>query len=144
MQYLELVHLSEGEFLFRQGDPSEGLYFIESGQISVVVALSDGETKRLRTYTTGAIVGEMGLYGNAPRFASVVSVSNSRLYHLSNQAFARIETEEPLLTQVASYKLWRCKLASLLIANLGFLAISPLASIASIASIYDITSNLSY
>lgn len=97
MQYLELVHLSEGEFLFRQGDPSEGLYFIESGQISVVVALSDGETKRLRTYTTGAIVGEMGLYGNAPRFASVVSERNSRLYHLSNQAFARIETEEPLL-----------------------------------------------
>ena len=97
MQYLELVHLSEGEFLFRQGDPSEGLYFIESGQISVVVELSDGETKRLRTYTTGAIVGEMGLYGNAPRFASVVSDRNSRLYHLSNQAFARIETEEPLL-----------------------------------------------
>ena len=97
MQYLELMHLSEGEYLFRQGDPSEGLYFIESGQLSVVVVLSDGETKRLRTYTSGAIVGEMGLYGNAPRFASVVSDRNSRLYHLSNQAFARIETEEPLL-----------------------------------------------
>jgi sulfate permease, SulP family len=97
MQYLELVQLSEGELLFRQGDPSEGLYFIESGQVSVVVELSDGETKRLRTYSSGAIVGEMGLYGNAPRFASVVSDRTSRLYHLSNQAFARIETEEPQL-----------------------------------------------
>ncbi|HEY9609528.1 SLC26A/SulP transporter family protein [Allocoleopsis sp.] len=97
MKYLELLKIPEGEFLFRQGDSCDGLYFVESGQVSVVLELPSGQTKRLQTYNSGTIIGEMGLYGNAPRSASVVADQFSHLYYLSTQAFERIETEEPRL-----------------------------------------------
>lgn len=97
MTYLELVKVPAGTFLFRQGDASDGLYFVESGQVSVVIEPSPGVMKRLRTYQTGTILGEMGLYGNAPRSASVIADESSRLYHLSTHAFETIEKEEPRL-----------------------------------------------
>jgi SulP family sulfate permease len=97
MSYLEALRLREGEFLFHQGDPSEGLYFLESGQVSVVLELSNGKTKRLKTYSSGTILGEMGLYSQDVRSASVVADQSSRLYYLSNQAFEKLEIEEPRL-----------------------------------------------
>jgi SulP family sulfate permease len=97
MNYLQLIKLPEGQFLFRQGDPSEGLYFLESGQVSIVLELPNGQTKRLRTYNSGTILGEIGLYGQAPRSASVLADQSSHLYYLSAQSFTKIETEDPQL-----------------------------------------------
>jgi SulP family sulfate permease len=93
-KYLEPRHLEEGEFLFHQGDNPNGLYFLESGQVSVFLELADGKTKRLRTYQSGTILGEIGLYANIPRSASVIADAPSYLYHLSGEAFAKIERED--------------------------------------------------
>ncbi|MGH2412933.1 MAG: cyclic nucleotide-binding domain-containing protein, partial [Microcystaceae cyanobacterium] len=97
MDYIEPLQLSKGDFLFRQGDPSNGLYFLESGQVSVILELVDGKTKRLRTYNSGTILGEIGLYAKAPRSASVRADEPSFLYYLSTEAFARIESDKPRL-----------------------------------------------
>ena len=97
MGYLEMLEFPEGKFLFRQGDLSNGLYFLASGQVSVVLELSNDQTKRLRTYNHGTILGEMGLYTHAPRSASVVADRLSHLYYLSTQAFEKIEIEDPQL-----------------------------------------------
>lgn len=100
MKYVEPLQLREGDFLFKQGELSESLYFLESGQVSVILELSSGQTKRLRTYNSGIILGEISLYGNVPRSASVVADEPSCLYHLSTKAFAKIETEEPQLATI--------------------------------------------
>ncbi len=97
MGYLETLEIPEGKFLFRQGDESNGLYFLDSGQVTVVLELAEHQTKRLRTYNHGTILGEMGLYTNASRSASVVADRLSRLYYLSTQAFEKIEIEDPQL-----------------------------------------------
>ena len=97
MAYLEHRTLAVGEFLFRQGDVSEGLYFLESGQVSVILTLANQQTKQLQTYTNGTILGEIGLYNHNPRLASVVAERNSSLYYLSQQAFEQLELEDPHL-----------------------------------------------
>jgi sulfate permease, SulP family len=94
---LKLQQLAEGEYLFHQGDPFDGLYFVASGQVSVVLPLSDGQTKRIRTYTIGNTIGEMGLYRQTERMASVVADQPSALYFLSSEAFERIEDSDPVL-----------------------------------------------
>jgi SulP family sulfate permease len=99
MGYFQYLEIAAGETLFHQGDPSDGLYFLESGRVSVVFELEDGSEKRVQTYTGGTILGEMGLYQNAPRSASVIAEENSDLYHLSTVAFEKIETEQPQLAQ---------------------------------------------
>lgn len=97
MDYLEPVDLARGEFLFREGEISDGLYFLERGRISVLVALPDGRVKRLRKMGAGTVVGEMGLYLDAPRSATVIAEQESRLYRLSCEAMEKILEEEPLL-----------------------------------------------
>lgn len=97
MDYLQLIVISEGEFLFRQGASSDGLYFLESGQVTVILELPDGHTIRRRTYNRGTVIGEMGLYTKAPRSASVVAEQLSHLYHFSNRSFEMMTIENPHL-----------------------------------------------
>ena len=97
MSYLEPLQLSKGDFLFMQGEPSDGLYFVESGQVSIFLDLSNEKIMRLRTFRSGTIVGEMGLYGKAPRSASVIVDQPTSLYYLSTKAFEEIESEAPVL-----------------------------------------------
>jgi sulfate permease, SulP family len=97
MSLLEVRQLAEGEYLFHQGDPFDGLYFVASGQVSVVIELGDQQTKRIRTYTVGNTIGEMGLYRRTVRIASVVADKPSTLYFLSSEMFEHIETSDPLL-----------------------------------------------
>jgi SulP family sulfate permease len=94
---LQEQDLTEGEYLFHQGDPFDGLYFVASGQVSVVLQLSDGQDKRLRTYTVGNTIGEMGLYRQTVRMASVVADAPSTLYFLSAETFEQIENSDPML-----------------------------------------------
>lgn len=97
MSYLEPQQLPEGDFLFKQGDSPDGLYLLESGQVSVLLELPNGLNKRLRTFNSGTILGEMGLYAKAPRSAAIKADQFSHLYYLSTAAFSRMETEAPLL-----------------------------------------------
>ena len=85
----------EGYVLFREGDASDGMYILGSGQVSVRKLFSDGSTKRLRTYKDGTIVGEMGLYSDEPRSAYVIADKDSYFYFLSKKAFYRMEREAP-------------------------------------------------
>jgi len=85
----------EGYVIFREGDPSDGLYFLESGQVSVRKLFADRTTMRLRTYKDGTLLGEMGLYSNEPRSAFVIVDKQSYLYFLSKQAFRRMEKQAP-------------------------------------------------
>ncbi len=98
MAYLEPVTIAAGEFLFHEGDPFNGLYFIESGQVSVILRLPNGETQRIRTYLAGSTIGEIGVYLQTPRTASVIAMEPTRLYFLSNSAFEQLEQNEPTLT----------------------------------------------
>ncbi|MBD2090936.1 SLC26A/SulP transporter family protein [Microcoleus sp. FACHB-1515] len=97
LSYLEIHHLEAEEYLFHQGDPFDGLYFVASGQVSVVLKLGDHTTKRIRTYTIGNTIGEMGLYRRTLRMASVVADKPSTLYFLSTETFEKIEATDPLL-----------------------------------------------
>jgi SulP family sulfate permease len=97
VEYLECLMIPQGQTVFNEGDPPDGLYFLEAGQVSVLRALPNGRMQRLRTYNSGTIVGEMGLYENAPRSASVIADQVCRFYYLSPKAFESMEREAPML-----------------------------------------------
>lgn len=88
-------HLAErrlelGERLFAQGDVSDGLYFVVSGKLEARL----DEAIRLKTLGPGTVVGEMCLFNDEPRSASVVAVQESRLLHLTHEAFEAMAREE--------------------------------------------------
>jgi SulP family sulfate permease len=95
LAHCEWLKLDAGAPLFRRGDPSDALYFIEHGEVSVQLQLDDGQSVRLRSFGPGTIVGEMGLHSQQPRSADVVALGTCRVCRLSAERLARMVREHP-------------------------------------------------
>jgi CRP-like cAMP-binding protein len=85
---LQLVSLEPRELLFREGDPSDALYVIVEGELSVQ---SEGpprmETQRLGP---GTFLGEVALMTDQPRSATVVCVQPAELLRIDRQTLAAV------------------------------------------------------
>jgi len=64
------VMLGEGQFLFRQGDPSDLVYVVQSGEIEILREKSDGAEEHVTVIGAGGYFGELGPMLNLPRSAS--------------------------------------------------------------------------
>jgi SulP family sulfate permease len=95
LQYLEREDAESNTTLMRRGDPSDSMYFIESGRINIQLETADGEVIRLRSLRGGTVVGEIAMYLNSPRTADVITVQRSVLYRLTSDALNRMEAESP-------------------------------------------------
>ena len=87
--------LGPGETLCGQDEPADAMYFIESGRVSIELRLPDGSHRRLRTMGPKTVLGEMGLYREARRSASVVVQEASVVYVLDAVAMQRLEANAP-------------------------------------------------
>ena len=93
--YLEELRVPEGRVLFREGDCSTDLFFVQSGRLTVFLDEPGGGTVRLRTMGPGTVVGEMALYGGERRTASVVTDTPSTILRLSTEALERMQQRDP-------------------------------------------------
>jgi SulP family sulfate permease len=93
--YLERVEADVKTVLMRRGDPSDSMYFIESGRLNIQLETPEGEIIRLRSLRGGTVVGEVAMYLNSPRTADVVATQRSALYRLTADALQRMEAEDP-------------------------------------------------
>jgi SulP family sulfate permease len=89
--YLEKQELPANHYIIRQGEPADAIYFIESGSATAQLELPSGQIIRLRLMRSGTFVGEIGLYLDHPRTASVITIQPSSIYRLSRQALEQIE-----------------------------------------------------
>jgi sulfate permease, SulP family len=103
LHYLERVDVKKGQKLTSQGEDVHELYFIESGRVQVMVELGGDRHLRIRTLEAGTVVGEMGLFLNQRRTASVVAEGDGTAYRLTAGQMKRMEEEEPALA-VAFYQ----------------------------------------
>lgn len=67
---MTLTRFAEGQILFKEGDPSDGVFRLLSGSVEVVREL-DGDLILLGTVGAGQFIGEMGVVENRPRSATV-------------------------------------------------------------------------
>lgn len=97
MGYMKRIELAAEAILFLQGDSAEDMYFIENGEIKIVLESRDGENVRLVTMGPGTVVGEMGVYTKRPRSATASAATDCVLYSLSAEKFHRIQHIDPEL-----------------------------------------------
>lgn len=89
---------TKGAAILVSGQPSDGqIYFIESGEISILVPLSDGAYQRIATLGPGMVFGEMVLLGQATRSASVFADTevSCKIFHADD--LNRISSRQPQL-----------------------------------------------
>ena len=87
-----------GEYLFKEGDSGESLYFVGSGTVVVVLKIPRQAEQILRKYKAGAILGEMAIYTGANRTASVRIESDACLYRLDKEKLEEMSRRFPAST----------------------------------------------
>ncbi len=97
LAYVEDIELDQGGYLFHQNEAAESLFFVLSGRVSVILERAEAEAIRLRSMIGYTVVGEMGLYRDATRAASVVADEKTRVYRLSRDSLRRMEAAEPVV-----------------------------------------------
>ena len=85
----------EGTRIIEQGEDPGGIYFIDSGKISVWLNTGDGSEIRLKTMGVGTVVGEVSLYLGSLASASVVTDEPCQIYYLSKKKFNELNQDAP-------------------------------------------------
>jgi CRP-like cAMP-binding protein len=93
---------SAGETVFRQGDPADSAYFIRSGEVEVV---DESTGSVIRKLGPGDYFGEIALITDAPRSATIRTISTVELAVLGKRNFLNMmrlmpTTEEAILRTV--------------------------------------------
>jgi glutaminase len=93
------VHVYEqGDRILSHGQQGDGrVFFIESGQVSILMPLRSGAHQRVATLGPGMEFGEMALLGQTTRSASVYADTEVRCRVLEAGDFSGIANDAPLL-----------------------------------------------
>jgi NTE family protein len=85
------VELAGGATLMSQGEPGDAMYLLVSGRLRAYIAHDDGAPPRaVRDISRGQVVGEMSLYTDEPRSATLVAVRDSVLARLGKHEFLHL------------------------------------------------------
>jgi CRP/FNR family transcriptional regulator, cyclic AMP receptor protein len=75
--YLRNYH--EEEIIFVEGEPGAGMYIIESGKVRICLGPNTDEANEICVLESGDFFGDLALIDDAPRSATAVSLTSSRL-----------------------------------------------------------------
>jgi len=92
LAHFDTLQLAAGDTLFNQGDAPDALYLLAEGRL--VARLG---TVAVRSLHAGSVVGEMGLFRDALRSASVAADLPSRVLRLSRAGLQALELQAPAL-----------------------------------------------
>jgi CRP-like cAMP-binding protein len=95
--------VSAGRALFRQGEPADALYLVESGRFRVFVAGRGGQERVLQFVGPGDVLGESAFMAETPHVTTAVAVDASKTWRLERADFdALLASHEPVLRYLAS------------------------------------------
>jgi predicted acylesterase/phospholipase RssA/CRP-like cAMP-binding protein len=98
LEELETRRLSGGEWLMRQGDPGESLYFLVRGRLQAWAAEGDNPRARfLNEIVPGDSVGELSLLTGASRTVGIQAIRDSLLIRIDHEAFEQLVQAYPAL-----------------------------------------------
>jgi EAL domain-containing protein (putative c-di-GMP-specific phosphodiesterase class I) len=101
--------LFAGEVLYRQGDPSDCAWLVESGQVELV-SVQGRRTARHGVLGAGELIGELGLLDGAPRSATATARSDCRLLAIEREQFLeRLQAGDPILRTLVDSLLQRIR-----------------------------------
>ncbi len=87
--------LETGAVLFRQGELGTDLFIIGEGAVKVVLEDEHGRELLLNKYGPGKVFGELALFSQQPRAATIVATVPTTLYKLTRRSFLQfLETVE--------------------------------------------------
>jgi SulP family sulfate permease len=90
----DLRRVDKGEVLFRKDEASDGVWMLQSGQVSILAGFGPDAT-RLATFGPGQFVGEMGFIDGNSRSATATADEEVDAVLLDKQAIAALVRDHP-------------------------------------------------
>ncbi len=92
---IHLRHLQKNDVLFHEGDAGDSLFVVGKGQMKVVTKDAGGVEITLNQMQAGDMVGEVSLFDQAPRSASVIAIEDSDVLELKREDFLGLIDRNP-------------------------------------------------
>src|SRR6185436_2284255 len=71
-----------GQEIFREGDPGDGVYLVKNGQVEISSVPSQGARRVFSQIGPGGLLGEMAVLELRPRSATATAVKNTTAYFI--------------------------------------------------------------
>ena len=92
-------HFQRNEVIFHRDDPAGHVYLIASGTVKVSVPEEGGQEVVIALHRGGDVFGEISLFDEGPRSATVVAETPLRLLVIKRRDFSTLLREATDLTQ---------------------------------------------
>ncbi len=94
----DMVSFKKKKPIFAQGEPVDGLFFIQKGRVRLSVVSEGGKEATLGILDGGDFFGEGGLTGQSLRMSSATAVTDCVLLHVEKKAMMTAMNLEPKLS----------------------------------------------
>jgi len=88
-------HFGQGEVIFAEGDPCEGLYVIESGTVRIFKTSAGGREQVLAVEGPGDSIAELPVFDGGAYPASAAATSQAALLFISKKDFQALCRQHP-------------------------------------------------
>lgn len=93
----QFVSLDPNEVLFREGDEADGFFAVESGGLKATRLSSDGMEQLIALFSDGEVIGEMAIFDEHPRSATITALKPTSVIFCSREAFFEFADENPVI-----------------------------------------------
>jgi len=87
----------KGDFLFKEGEDTTGIYMICSGKVEINKVTPDGWNQMLAILAAGNFFGELSILENRRHEANAVAIEDTELLKLPKEEFEKLERENSIL-----------------------------------------------
>lgn len=118
-QSARLIELKRGQFVYRAGEMPQGIYFVGSGLVGLVVVGSSSKEHLLRFFREGQFFGHRSLFSQEPYHGSAVALEPTYLKLVPEKVIlSALEIRPELYREVVitlAQELRRCELQRVMI-----------------------------
>src|SRR5919204_2082182 len=93
------VRYTRGEVIFREGEPAERLFLIDSGRVKLSIASPGGQELLIGVLGRGQIFGELAVIDRGPRAMDARAMEDTRVYALESDVFWTMLENRPALAR---------------------------------------------
>ena len=94
---IELRQFPVNRLIINEGEETNSLYIILSGKVKIFLQGESGEEVILNFLSEGDYFGEVSLFGDGERSASVITLSDAHFAVLEKDDFVELMTSQPKL-----------------------------------------------
>ena len=88
-------HVRSGETIFTEGDPCQGFFIVEDGEVKIFKTAASGREQVLTVDRTGNSIAEIPVFDGGPYPASAMATVDTTLLFVSKRDFRTLILEHP-------------------------------------------------